>query len=117
AVCWVASSTSPVVLRKTTASNRARLVALNWVASSVAVTVKLLAAPSSRIVWMPTAIESCRKPAVLENTSTSYGASAALAGGLDVQASMRVAAAATLRMERIRCRITRFLSGQGPALV
>ena len=39
--------------------------------SSVAVTEKLLAAPSSRMVWMPAGIASCRKPAVLENTSTS----------------------------------------------
>ncbi len=70
-----------MVLRKTTASYCARLAVVNAFASSVAVTVKLLAAPRSRISWMPCGIESCRKPAVLENTSTSYGASAALAGG------------------------------------
>ena len=29
---------------------------------------------------MPAGMESCRKPAVLEKTSTSYGASAATAG-------------------------------------
>ena len=81
AVCWVALRTSPVVLRKTTASYWARLAVVNAVASSVAVTVKLLAAPRSRIAWMPTAIESCRKPAVLQKTRTSYGVSAALAGG------------------------------------
>jgi hypothetical protein len=71
AVCWLALSTSPVVERKTTASYCARLAVVNAAASSVAATVKLLAAPRSRIAWMPCGIESCRKPAVLEKTSTS----------------------------------------------
>ncbi|RGC66089.1 hypothetical protein C5N14_25400 [Micromonospora sp. MW-13] len=71
AACWVGPSTSPVVLRKITASYLARLAVLNAAASSVAVTVKLLAAPRSRTAWVPTAMESCRKPAVLEKTSTS----------------------------------------------
>ena len=53
---------------------------VNAAASSVAVTVKLLAVPRSRIAWMPAGMASCRKPAVLEKTSTSYGASAAPAG-------------------------------------
>ncbi len=69
--CWLALRTSPVVLRKITASKRARLAVVNWAASSVAVTVKLFAAPSSRTACVPTAMESCRKPAVLEKTSTS----------------------------------------------
>ena len=67
----MALSTSPVVLRKTTASYWARLAVVKAAASSVAVTVKLFAAPRSRIAWMPAGIESCRKPAVLEKTSTS----------------------------------------------
>lgn len=71
ALCWLALSTSPVVLRKITASNRARLAVVNWPPSSVAVTVKLFPAPRSRMAWVPTAMESCRKPAVLEKTSTS----------------------------------------------
>ena len=67
----MALSTSPVVLRKTTASYRARLAVVKRSASSVAVTVKLLAAPRSRMAWMPAGMESCRNPAVLEKTSTS----------------------------------------------
>ena len=35
---------------------------VNAAASSVAVTVKLFAAPRSRIAWMPAGMESCRKP-------------------------------------------------------
>jgi hypothetical protein len=89
-----------VVLRKTTVSNWARLAVVKAFASSVAVTVKLLAAPRSRIVWIPTGIASWRKPAVLENTSTSYGASAAAAGPL-VQAMIVAVAAATARTDRI----------------
>jgi hypothetical protein len=49
-----------VVLRNTTASYWARLAVVNAAASSVAVTVKVLAAPSSRIAWMPAGMESCR---------------------------------------------------------
>jgi hypothetical protein len=60
-----------VVLRNTTVSYRARLVVVNCAESSVVVTVKLLAAPSSRIICRPAGMESCRKPVVLENTSTS----------------------------------------------
>jgi hypothetical protein len=60
-----------VVLRNTTVSYCARAEVVNWDESSVAVTVKLLAAPSSRINAMPCGIASCRKPAVLENTRTS----------------------------------------------
>jgi hypothetical protein len=59
------------VFRKTTVSYWARLPVVNAFASSVAVTVKLLAAPRSRMVWMPMGMASWRKPAVLENTSTS----------------------------------------------
>ena len=43
---------------------------MNWAASSVAVTVKPLAVPSAWIAAMPCGIESWRKPAVFENTST-----------------------------------------------
>ena len=60
-----------MVVRKTTASYWARLAAVKAAASSVAVTVKPLAVPSCRMAAMPAGMESCRKPAVLENTSTS----------------------------------------------
>src|SRR5258706_8629030 len=80
AVCWVSLSTSPVVDRNTTVWNWARFAVVNAAASSVAVTVKLLAAPSVWIAAMPLGMDEWRKPAVLEKTSTLYGASAALAG-------------------------------------
>src|SRR5688572_20886175 len=76
AACCTSLSTSPVVLRNTTASNRARFASLNAAASSVATTEKLLAVPSAWTAAIPSSIESCRKPAVLLNTRTSYGASA-----------------------------------------
>jgi hypothetical protein len=63
-------STSPVVERKTTASYCARLAVVNAAPSSVAVTAKSFAAPSSWIAWIPAGMESCRNPAVLEKTST-----------------------------------------------
>ena len=53
-----------------TASYWARFASLNCVLSSVASTAKPLAAPSSWIAVMPAGIESCRKPAVSEKTST-----------------------------------------------
>ena len=49
---------------------------LNCVESSVASTSKSLAAPSAWIAAMPSSIESCRKPAVSENTSTFSSGSA-----------------------------------------
>ena len=48
----------------------ARLASVNAAASSVATTVKLLAAPSCWMAAMPWGMESCRNPAVLEKTST-----------------------------------------------
>ncbi len=49
---------SPVVDMKTITSYWARFASVNAVASSVAVTVKLLAAPSDWIAAMPCGIES-----------------------------------------------------------
>ena len=57
-----------------TALNRARLASVNWVASSVASTVKLFCVPSCWIAVMPAGIESCRNPAVLLKTSTEKSA-------------------------------------------
>ncbi len=59
-----------MVLRNTTAAYFASPVAVNAAASSVAVTVKPLAEPRSRIAWTPAGMESCRKPAVFEKTRT-----------------------------------------------
>ncbi|GGK89150.1 hypothetical protein GCM10007964_34810 [Sphaerisporangium melleum] len=59
-----------MVLRKITALYWARLAAVKAVASSVAVTPKSPVTPRSRMAWTPAGMESCRKPAVLENTST-----------------------------------------------
>jgi hypothetical protein len=66
----VSLRTSPVVERKTTTSNVARLASVNCAESSVATTVKPLAAPSDWIAAMPCGIESWRKPPVLEKTRT-----------------------------------------------
>src|ERR1700704_619193 len=76
---WVLTG-SPVEDRKITVWYWARLVSVKRVSSSVASTVKLLAAPRVRMAWMPAGIESCRKPVVLEKTSTLNGAAAALPG-------------------------------------
>lgn len=64
-----------MVERNTTALYPASEEAVNTEASSVAVTPKPLAVPSSRIAWIPAGIESCRNPAVFENTSTLYAGS------------------------------------------
>ncbi len=77
AACCVSLRMSPVVLKNTTALYAASDAAVNTLLSSVAVTVNPFAAPRSRIAWMPAGIESCRKPAVLLNTSTWYGAAQA----------------------------------------
>ncbi len=65
AACWSAFRTSPVVDNQMTTSYFASSVSLNMDASSVAVTVKLFAAASSVMAWIPAGIESCRNPAVL----------------------------------------------------
>src|SRR5688500_19237357 len=80
AVCCAALSTSPVVESQTTAWYWARLDAVKAVASSVAVTENPLAAPSCWIAAMPFGMEECRKPAVLEKTSTRVSGAAAAAG-------------------------------------
>ena len=77
-------STSPVVLRNTTALYWARLAAVKALESSVASTVKSLAAPRSRMAWIPVGIESCRNPAVLEKTSTLKAAAWAGMAGITV---------------------------------
>ena len=69
--CCSSSRTSPVVLRKTTPSNRASISGRNQVGSSVASTRKPYSLPSSRIVLMPVGIDPWRKPAVFENTITT----------------------------------------------
>jgi hypothetical protein len=59
-----------VVLRKTTASKRLRRLAVKPLAFSVALTEKPFARPRLLIAAIPAGIESWRKPAVLEKTST-----------------------------------------------
>jgi hypothetical protein len=74
-------STSPVVDSQTTAWYRARFCVVNALASSVASTVNPFWAPRLRIAVIPAGIESCRNPAVLENTSTLVrGAADAVCG-------------------------------------
>jgi hypothetical protein len=80
AVLWLGFSTLPVADKKTTVWNCAKLDVVKAVASSVEVTAKLLTSPSVWIARMLLGIDEFRKPAVLEKTSTLYGASAALAG-------------------------------------
>ena len=63
-------------------------------ASSVASTVKSLAAPSCWIAAMPAGIESCRKPAVLEKTRARNGSAAAAAAPAARGAAARGAALA-----------------------
>src|SRR5689334_10739973 len=85
----------------------ARLAVVNAAASSVAVTVKLLAAPSDWTAAMPVPIDEWRKPAVLEKTRTLYGASAALAGaGLSEAAASRPAVAAANHLRAVRVGMT-----------
>jgi hypothetical protein len=88
-------STSLVVDNHTTASYCARLSAVNWVASSVASTVKPYCAPRRSIARMPAPIEPWRKPVVLLKTRTSYvgGASAAAAGAGAALVAVAVVAA------------------------
>ena len=107
APCWPASSTSPVVLRKTTAWYWARLAVVKVAASSVAVTVKPFAAPSCWMAAMPFGMEECRKPAVLEKTRTlpSGAASAGVEATVTAPAarvSPVTTAAASVLMARLR---------------
>jgi hypothetical protein len=70
-------------------------------ASSVASTAKTPVAPSSLTAAIPSGIESCRKPAVFEKTSTRLvsGPSAPFdAAGPDTQPRSRAAAAPTVSM-------------------
>src|SRR5262245_40563768 len=54
----------------------ARFEVVNALASSVASTANPFADPRLRIAVMPAEIESCRKPAVLENTRTRVSVAA-----------------------------------------
>ena len=65
-----------MVERKTTASYWARLASVNCGGVLGRVDVKPLAAPSCWIAAMPCGMESWRKPAVLEKTSTFSSGSA-----------------------------------------
>ena len=65
-----ASSGSPVVERKTTASYRARVSAVNTVEFSLQSTAIPSRPAARQIASRPAGIESCRKPVVSENTST-----------------------------------------------
>lgn len=64
---------------KTTAWYCARFSSVNLVLSSVVSTAKLFCWPSCCTAAMPSGIESCRKPVVLEKTSTLKSGAAAAA--------------------------------------
>ncbi|GAA3415769.1 hypothetical protein GCM10018952_41510 [Streptosporangium vulgare] len=70
---------SPVVDMKMTAWYLARLASVNWALSSVVSTAKLFSWPSFWTAAIPSGIESCRKPLVLEKTRTLKAGSAAFA--------------------------------------
>src|SRR5689334_9050156 len=68
AACPAASSTSPVVERKTTAAYVLRREAVNAAGSSVASTSNPAVAPRDRTAATPSAMDACRKPVVREYT-------------------------------------------------
>lgn len=64
---------SPVVERKITALYFFRVSGENWLASSVAVMVRLWSEARDWRAWMPTGMESWRNPAVFEKTRMGVG--------------------------------------------
>ena len=70
AVCWAASSGSPVVERKTTASYCSSVAVVKLAESSVQSTAIPSAPANAQIASRPVSIEPCRKPVVSEYTST-----------------------------------------------
>jgi hypothetical protein len=85
-----------------TASYWARFMSVNAPASSVASTVKPLAAPICSMAAMPAGIESWRNPAVFENTSTlSRGGCATALAEVRRTARAATSARSTKRVPRM----------------
>jgi hypothetical protein len=101
ALCCDGPSTSPVVLRKTTAARPRNRLGVNALAFSVAETEKPFALPRPRIAAMPAGIESCRNPAVLEKTSTWARGLGFASGSLDLAIRLTVAIPTTAAAKAI----------------